>query len=282
MSDRTDTKDTKQMISTVLMAISPHIASDMLAKNTANRPLNSRRASKLAEAIKRGEWEINGDTIRISKRGVLLDGQHRLTAIKESGVTVQTLVVFNLDDDVFHTIDTGGTARTTSDILAISGEKHYTLLASSARISYLRFITGNPFSSVLSIQPTVSQIEEFILKNPLLKDSVSHISASKWIKKNIEPSTAAMCHFVFTAKNKDDSIQFFDAIESGIGLHSGSPILLLRDRLMESKGSTGSLKKSYKAALMFKAFKQFCKNEKIKTLRVRLDGDSPEKDLYSL
>ena len=108
-------------IKTKIVSISPEYASQLLECNTHNRPLNINRAKKIADAILRGEWQLNGDAIRLSKSGVLLDGQHRLKAIDISGVQVQSILITGLDDDVFNTIDTNANTRTSSDIRYLDG-----------------------------------------------------------------------------------------------------------------------------------------------------------------
>jgi len=57
--------------------ITPEIAAAMLETNTMNRPLSMPHVRKLSDALLRGEWVVNGDAIRISSNGFLIDGQHR-------------------------------------------------------------------------------------------------------------------------------------------------------------------------------------------------------------
>ncbi|AEK10040.1 hypothetical protein FDH96_gp127 [Mycobacterium phage Rey] len=100
--------------------VSPALAQSWLEGNRNNRPLNTKHVQMLASAIQSGRFQFNGDTIRISKDGTLLDGQHRLNAIIESDATVPMLVVFGLDEDVVSTIDQGR-PRSVVDILRMRG-----------------------------------------------------------------------------------------------------------------------------------------------------------------
>ncbi len=52
--------------------------------------------AEYANAMKSGEWKYNGESIKVCTDGSLLDGQHRLEACIESGVTFDTLLVTNL------------------------------------------------------------------------------------------------------------------------------------------------------------------------------------------
>ncbi len=115
-----------------IVMITPKMAADMLKMNTRNRPLSKGRVTTIKRAIENGEWKLNGDAIRFSTTGVLLDGQTRLSAIVESDRAVESLVVTGLPDDVFGTIDINGSARTAADVLAIKKIPNYKLVASIA------------------------------------------------------------------------------------------------------------------------------------------------------
>lgn len=269
-------------ISTEIISISPSLAAEMLQANTANRPLDNRRADRMALMIKRGEWMMNGDAIRFSVTNVLLDGQHRLTAIWKSGVTVQSLVVRGLPDESFRTIDVGGRARTASDVLAIKGEKNYTHLASSASLLYKFLVSGNPLNGSPDNQPTAKQIESLIDANPNIRNSVDSIARMKWVLRHVTGSIGGFCHYVFSNKDANAAASFFEKLESGVGLDAGSPILHLRERLTDNIGGKEAIKKHYKTALMFKAFRLHLDDASIKNLRVRTSGDAPEKDLFTL
>ena len=47
-----------------------------------------------------GKWRLNGKTICFDSTGRLLNGQHRLSAVVRSGVTLTTVVVRGLDPDL--------------------------------------------------------------------------------------------------------------------------------------------------------------------------------------
>jgi len=76
----------------------------LLKRNAMNRPLSKSHVDKLSDSLLRGEWVMNGDAIRISKCGILIDGQHRLSAVVKSGVSIETIVIDGLDLQSFHTI----------------------------------------------------------------------------------------------------------------------------------------------------------------------------------
>lgn len=91
--------------------IDPDKAAKYLAENTRNRKIKVKHITNLAKAMTQGEWQVNGDAIRFDSNGKVVDGQHRLHAIIQSGVAITTVVIRNLDPDTFHTIDTNKSAR---------------------------------------------------------------------------------------------------------------------------------------------------------------------------
>ena len=80
-------------ITTEIVTLTPALAAEWLNSNTCNRPLSTLRASRYARDMKAGDWRFNGETISFTADGRLVDGQHRLTAVVESGVTIQQVVV---------------------------------------------------------------------------------------------------------------------------------------------------------------------------------------------
>jgi len=78
--------------STHLVKITPEMAAIMLEKNQTNRRLNPRLVSQYAKDMKNGEWKTTHQGIAINCLGFVVDGQHRLAAIVESGVAIWLLV----------------------------------------------------------------------------------------------------------------------------------------------------------------------------------------------
>jgi hypothetical protein len=261
--------------------ITPEYAQKLLARNEKNRNHNERRSRNFAAAMGRGEWEINGDTIKIAKDGRLLDGQHRLWAIVYSGIPQQYIVVSELDESAFDTIDRGAT-RTVGDIFQMRGEKHYSALASTVRLCVLFDKTGNPFSGSSEDAPTARECERFIDDNPDIKGVVDRIANGAWIRKFMSPSVGGFSMFCFNNVDEEACEVFFDELCSGVISYDGSPVLALRDRLMEDKSAKERMTKRYMTAITFKAFRLFRAGEKIRFLRVRETGKAAEKNLFDL
>lgn len=100
-------------------AIDPEKATTWLEDNTSNRPIVQSHVDYLASMMKGNEWLVTHQGIAFSDKGRLLDGQHRLWAVVESGCTVQMMVSRGLDEQSFKYLDIGK-KRSTGDSLGIN------------------------------------------------------------------------------------------------------------------------------------------------------------------
>lgn len=149
--------------------VTPELAKSWLQQNTDNRNLNESHVRKLSDALLNGRFQCNGDTIRIAKNGILLDGQHRLHAIARSGVSVRMIIVFDLEPEVASTIDQGK-PRSVSDILKIRGLNYAetNLIVSTAGIIIIHSkelqIINNGDRELLAnyIQTNASELEQWV------------------------------------------------------------------------------------------------------------------------
>lgn len=102
--------------------ITPEMAKAFLEKNHPNqRTINKTHVRSLVADMRSGAWVTNGDSIRFDEEGYLIDGQKRLTAAVEAGITLKdTMIVHNLPAESFKTIDQGQ-SRNTRQVLNMSG-----------------------------------------------------------------------------------------------------------------------------------------------------------------
>ena len=75
--------------------VTPEMAYDLLMKNNKNRSISRRKVEMIINDIKSDRFELTHQPIAISEDGELVDGQHRLLAVYESGVPVDMFVAYN-------------------------------------------------------------------------------------------------------------------------------------------------------------------------------------------
>lgn len=90
-----------------IVNVTPQLAAEFLEKNANNRSLSNAVVEHYAMQMRSGKWIANGETIKFGSNGELVDGQHRLQAIIQSGVTVTMVVVTGVPEGSKETIDVG-------------------------------------------------------------------------------------------------------------------------------------------------------------------------------
>jgi hypothetical protein len=254
---------------TELRTITPAWADKILKeKNTNNRALSIKHAAKLAAEMRAGHWKINGDTIRFCN-GILIDGQHRLYAVVMTGITIQSLVVEDLPENVFDTIDSCLKIRTAGDMLGVRGEKNAYRLASAVALTD-RYMTGRGDKSV---DYNNTEIEGLLAKYPGVRQSLQLSFRAKGI---MPPSLLDACHYIFSQKNKILADEFVSKVIRGTGLEEGDPFYVLRERFVKNSVSKAKLTKPYMLALCIKAWNYTRKGMKVRSLRWRDTGEVSE------
>lgn len=85
--------------------VTPELAQSWLASNTNNRNLDKKYAGMIADDYANDRTIITHQGVAFCTNGVLLDGQHRLTAVVMSGKPVWMLVTFGLPPESQAEID---------------------------------------------------------------------------------------------------------------------------------------------------------------------------------
>ncbi len=84
-------------------SINPELAKSYLNKMGKNRHVTQHHLKTLVRDMKAGRWVFNGDPIRFNGEK-LIDGQHRLNALIESGKTLDFVVIRQLPKEAFDTM----------------------------------------------------------------------------------------------------------------------------------------------------------------------------------
>jgi hypothetical protein len=116
--------------------MTPEVAKAILAHhNTNNRPMRAKHLTDLSREMRDGRWRLTGEAIIFGKDLRLLNGQHRLTAVVNSGVTIVTDIRAGIEEDTFAVIDRGK-VRDAGDVLSIAGMPNPTRLGRAIRWAY--------------------------------------------------------------------------------------------------------------------------------------------------
>lgn len=269
-----DTDD--MMITAQVQEITPEIAGDLLARPGANRRMSARVVRRYAEAMRNGEWMVTGEPIILSPHGRLLDGQHRLAAIVESGITINTMVVHGVADAAFANMNSGK-ARTQADALSIAGYTNTARLAATVRAIIAHEWYGDMRPSRLAassrIYPSNEQVLARLAAEPQIEDVVRRTGSKGLRDLGIVRAVTGAVYYQFQVRDPEAAEEFFALLETGAGLLPGCPIYVLRQRLIANATSLRKLPEEYVAALMVKAWNAWRSGREIKSLSWRATQD---------
>lgn len=257
-----------------VLDLTPKAASAMLDKNIKNRKLSNRNYATLVRAMTNGEWELNGEAIKVDVDGFILDGQHRLHAVVESGVTIRTFIIEGLPSSTQDTMDTGK-SRGLSDVLSIRGEANHTTIASIVRRVFLYRRHGLRSATLSSYPTTVKETLRFFDNNEWIRDLASP-SARIGRAAKLPASLTGLLMVAFSDIDKTDADDFFEKLSTGAGIASNSPILVLRDTLRKFHDSKGATNQTHLAAITIKAWNKYRDGETASILRFTTGGANPE------
>jgi hypothetical protein len=268
-----------KLVSTKTEKITPKKAQQYLDLMQTNRKLRQRLVDRYAAEMAAGQWKAGASTIKFNKDGELIDGQHRLSAIIQSGKTIEFDVRRDLDREVFMVLDTGGT-RSPGDMLHVAGFQYTSNIASAIRQA----------SSILEVEAGV------IKPTSMGKKRIAPAVLLEWAQEHEEelveacrecmsrdakvvcspPSLFAECYFLFAQYNRKAAREFFEILIQGIGFELGDhdPIYQLRKQLLSFKANKNIKRPAYyKAALVIKAWNAYQNRETIHQLKF-VDGES--------
>ena len=256
--------------------IGPELATEILGRNARNRNLNPKLVGLYSRDMRNGDWRFVGDPIRIATDGTLLDGQHRLRAICDSGTTQRFAVITGLEKKDQDVMDRGR-KRTVGDILHIHGESNHNVLAASLRYVWaMEQNTG--FGNELSNKPpTSSQLLSVLERHPSIRQSVQPgVTAHRCIK--IPPSILVFRHYQFGLIDADDRDHFYDRLTKQDFNGSDDPISQLYCRIMEDAANKQKkFQPLTKHALLVKAWNYYRSGRTVSFLRWSQGGSRPEK-----
>lgn len=264
-------------IKTDVVTVTPEMARQLLEQNTRNRKVSKTNYGRVLEAMSQGEWELNGEAIKIARNGQILDGQHRLMVSAENDIPFQTLIVYGLESETQDTMDTGK-SRTVADVLTIEGYASASTLASVV-IGILRserwglkaaMVTSNNYPV------TPKQVLARIQSEPELTELARYAVGVR--KCGLSSKISGILFYEFSKIDGEDAQHFFDSLRDGNGLERGNPIHTLREHLLAMKDNQrGSLNVTYMAAITIKAWNKYRLGEECKLLKYRPGGANPEK-----
>lgn len=266
-------------IKTNIVTVTAEDAERLLARNTRNRKVSRTALEQIKASLVRGEWKLNGEAVKVASDGTILDGQHRLYACVETGISFPTLLITGLEHDTQDTMDTGK-VRSHADVLALNGYANATTLAATVvaiiraeRYSIKAAMSSSGGSAAWPV--TRKQMLDRLDSEPTLTDIANF--GKKYGRIGLSGRAASTLFYFFSKIDADDAEHFFSKILTGDGLERGNPILTLRNHLITLKDdSKGERNLRYVAAVTIKAWNKFREGEQLSQMKFRTGGANPE------
>lgn len=212
-------------------AISPAQAEKYLEQNTGNRSISKAAVTRWANALRRGEWQVNGEAIKFDVDGSLVDGQHRLKAIVVAGIPMITCVIRGLPAGSFKTID-GGKPRTPGDCLYVLKYKNPHALAAAGRMLGIYETTGWQ-GKLNGRKVSNDQLLKIIDRHPKLPIHGNEYMTRPLFTKLIPHSVGMLCYYLARKVDADLAHDFFTRLANDDLPDDRSPARRLRETLTD-------------------------------------------------
>lgn len=236
----------------------------------SQRFLSEKRVRGIVRALENGEWKVTHQGVALDADGVVIDGQHRLEAIRQYGKPVPIMVTSGVDRDAFSVIDVGA-KRTAADALHIAGFTNTNVMAAAARLLMTwRAVESDPSTSwgVAYQRITTPQLVEF-MQSPT-GTTLTHAQnpanrvAAAWGRVGVRSFMSA----TITLLAESDTpaglrAEFVERIIDGAYLRPTSPILALRRYMIADTGwvrygsNAQSMRNRAGMSVVIKAFNEY-------------------------
>jgi hypothetical protein len=267
----------QQRVKYALLTVTPELAEAWLANKPANRFVVATNLKRLQYEASHGEFSPWVQPLLLDRSGRLLDGQHRLEAIVETGKSLVLLVIRGIDrDDVFGKIDTGA-SRTLSHWVSIlgCGDLKPTHLATLIGYHYNHTVRG--VRPTAQVQKPVHHMLEHYVRYREEIDGAMTILPELPAKNLIRKPLLAFLFLAFERHKKDSGADFLDRMEQAHRQGKRHPYFLLwevldKDRARRARHFT----QTERAALCIKSYNAHILGQKIDVLRWLGNATVPE------
>lgn len=265
------------------VSVTPEVAKSWLQKNGMNRRLSKSHVSRLAHQMREGKWVLNGQTICFDTDGRLLDGQHRLNAVVESGATVQMTVAMGVEDDrAFKTYDGVALKRGAHQVAQMMGVKNANNVSAFSRIimAYEEATNMDEFAQLVAANRSMAP-DEVAEKAQEVEREAHEIEEMLGRPLIAQAGSKSVLMAIVALLNRADPVScasFCRKLKTGMVDSERDPCLLLRDRIMSGQRSkTPNQWKQMLMAITIKAFNAHREGRELTFLRWRVEGNQPER-----
>lgn len=238
-----------------VVQVTPDVASRILEGNVNNRPLRRRTVERYMREMEAGRWELSPYPVSVGADGVLVDGQHRLTAVVKSGCTVQMMVAYDVPHSAMQYIDTGA-PRSVGDVIRVtSGKRNGARMQSLAGV-WLMLEGEHPRKW------QAREVEEYCEKYKLGFDWATGVTLRRDFRSALIVGSLSWVYEM----NSESVDEFYELVTVGDGLRRDTPEHRLREWLLVNRAQGGRRSRTDTAFRVFNALHAFIEGRQVKKL----------------
>ena len=237
--------------------VTKDVSDDFIERNIRNRPLSKINVNSLIREVTESNWQYNGEALKFDYNGHLMNGNHRMHMVSETGVPQIFDVTIGLPPESYATMD-GGRKRNGSDTLAVAGIKN-SACASSVTKTIFGF-QHNLLSENRNSNRTIgnTNILKYYNSYTGVEGSITlGMTLSTKSGKLLSPSLIGGFHWLFSQSNAELANDFFEKLCTGLNIQDGDAVHPLRKTLIkskENKAKTGKASVSHKTVIEMLVF----------------------------
>ena len=246
------------------------MAERIRGQDLENRKLTDAQVETVvADILRPGAWKPNGDTIRFTPNGQVIDGQGRIVALllacrKNPDASFVTDLRFNVPPEAFSTIDTGR-KRTSKDVLDMAHISNGYLMSAIARLWHGYHVGRVKTSPKI----TNDQVLRIVRENENLFIDATRMTAHAIKEVRIPGAVLGFCCALALRTDRAKTALFFNQLSTGLNLKQTDPAYVL-GRATKNKAKVNPRKGADRieaAALTIKALNAHFRNDEIDVLR---------------
>lgn len=249
----------------IRMIITPEIAAEWIAQSSKfkNRPKKKSNSAKLIADVKDGNWVCNGETIILDTTRCVIQGQHRLDVVVQTGESIESYVVFGMPTNVFVTLDSGARRSTADAMQILQMDNNYGQSAAAKMIWGLVSQPQIAFNLRADLQITTTQTIRFRQAT-----NIEYVKGTP----HISPSILSAVKFLISWIAPDLVDEFMEGVITGVGLSATSPILVARERIINADARNERFNTEHKLHALLTGWNAFFEKRPIKSIKSQLDN----------
>ncbi len=198
--------------------ITPVKAQEYLDNNVGNRPISQVQVRRFVDLLHEGSWRVDAGTISFDRNNILIDGQHRLSAIVEAGIGAQAWVQRGCASDTKYVIDTGR-PRTRQQILSMDGVQNAALINGAVALVMQYELSGRLGNANAGRNTTVRKFEHLEThqrhnEDPEAWQEAARLSAPSYraLKGHLGPTPLATMAYLMLRQDAARAFDFFEQL----------------------------------------------------------------------